>query len=913
MPIYNENLFKNNRKLLLGNLQIIACAGSGKTEFVSERIAFQIKEKIARPEQIVAFTFTDKAAEELKFRVRLKIKELLGHQPDMGDIFIGTIHSFAFKLLQEFVPKYKSYDMLDGNSQLAFLSSMKYDLNLNHMAGSLTKRGHRKSYGQTKEAWVLSTLVKDANIFREEGLSPEDAVSDSFRNAYKEYLDQLEKKKFIDFSGVLFLVVKNLLKKKDVLRKVRDQFKFFTVDEYQDVNPIQEKLIQLVSNQENVCVVGDDDQSIYQWRGADVNNIISFKKSYKDATIHEITVNRRSTEKIIQTADLFIKQNPKRIPKEIKHSEKIAERGDLYKLEFKKQEEEIEWILNKINSLHGTEFKDGSTIRGLKYSDMAILFRTNKEAEEYVKALKEDEIPVIFNGTGGLTQISEIQFIMSILKYISEFDTDTKNEDFLKGQITNEIKLLFSSTKKVKFLNDLKEIKNSYSDKKRISLQELFVEILSLLGIANSNLHQMNEPLLYNLGKFSQAISDFESTRDYVSFNNIKNFIWFLILHGEKNYSSGEADSLAGLVDAVQVMTMHGTKGLGFPVVFLPSHLGREKDAEFGSTFIDQERVDLSRFLNKPEDERRLYYVAITRAKKYLFITTPTIKVGGSRKSQKKSIYEKIPITHFITEDTKDPTKRKKSKEMGMNEDLILPTNYSELAYFLKCGYDYKMRFLFGFNPMLVPALGFGKEVHNLINLLHKNYLDTRKTPTSENLQTLIDYHFYLRYASQNIFQTFKESARRSLDNYLKMFQKDFELSIKTERAFEFEMEGSLVSGATDLLKRSENNSDTLELIDFKTGKPDNDLKEKYELQVQLYTLALQESLSMNIKEAFIHYLDKKENKRESVHVDVKSLEKSRKTIQSAINGIKKSDFQMNPKSEKVCSECDWCKMCPKK
>jgi DNA helicase II / ATP-dependent DNA helicase PcrA len=912
MPIYNQNIFKN-KNFLSGNLQIIASAGSGKTEFVSERIAFQIKEKIAKPDQIVAFTFTDKAAEELKYRVRLKIKELLGHQPDMGDIFIGTIHSFAFKLLQEFVPKYKSYDMLDGNSQIAFLSTLKYELNINHMYGSLNKRGHRKIFGQSKEAWVLSTFIKDANIFREEGLTLDQAVSDSFRKAYKHYLNNLDKKKFIDFSGVLYLLVKNLKKNKDVLKKVREQYKFFTVDEYQDVNPIQEELIQLVSNKENVCVVGDDDQSIYQWRGADVNNIIHFKKRYKDVSIHEITVNRRSTEKIIQTADLFIKKNPKRIPKEIKDSGKKAEKGDLYKLEFKFQEDEIEWILNKIKDLHSTEFKDSSTVRGLKYSDMALLFRTNKEAEEYVKVLKAEEIPVIFNGTGGLTQIFEIQFIISILKCISEFDEDSKKDDFLSSQITKEISSIFTSTKNVKFFREVQKIKEKYSVKIRISLQELFQEILALLGISNSKYHTNYEPLLYNLGKFSQAISDFESTRDYVSFNNIKNFIWFLILHGEKNYSSGESDNLAGLVDAIQVMTMHGTKGLGFPVVFLPSHLGKNKESEFGATFIDQSKVNLSRFLNKPEDERRLYYVAITRAKKYLFITTPSIKVGNSRTSQKKSIYLKIPDTHFITKDLPDPTNRKKSKEFGMNDDLILPTNYSELAYFLKCGYDYKMRFLFGFNPMLVPALGFGKEVHNLINLLHKEYLDTRKTPTSENLQNLIEKHFYLRYASQDIFQTFKESARLSLENYLKMFQNDFELSVKTERAFEFEMEGSLVSGATDLLKRSENNSDTLELIDFKTGKPDNDLKEKYELQVQLYTLALQESLSMDIKQAFIHYLDSKGNMRESVTVDKRSLEKTRKTIQTAINGIKKSDFERNPKEIKVCSTCDWCKICPKK
>jgi DNA helicase-2/ATP-dependent DNA helicase PcrA len=163
MSFYNSELFESRPELLEGNLQIIACAGSGKTEFVSERIAYQIYKGIALPEQIVAFTFTEKAAEELKFRIRSKVKELVGKQPDIGDMYIGTIHAFAFKILQDFIPRYRAYDMLDEISRVAFISSIRYDLNTDHLTGSLSKR-FNKPYGRNKLNWVFNTFIKDSDI-----------------------------------------------------------------------------------------------------------------------------------------------------------------------------------------------------------------------------------------------------------------------------------------------------------------------------------------------------------------------------------------------------------------------------------------------------------------------------------------------------------------------------------------------------------------------------------------------------------------------------------------------------------------------------------------------------------------------------------------------------------------------------
>jgi len=914
MPFFNSKIFKSKSEFLNGNLQIIACAGSGKTEFVSERIAYQIHKKIAKPDQIVAFTFTEKAAEELKYRVRSKIQELMGKQPDIGDMYIGTIHAFAFKILQDFIPKYRAYDMLDEVSRLAFLSSIKKDINIDHLTESLHKR-HKKPFGRNSQNWVFSTFIKDIDLYREEDLDEKAVLCGSFRNAADVYFQKLEEKRFLDFSAILKIAVDTLRKEPDVKENIQNQYKFFTVDEYQDVNPIQEKLIQLISNKQNVCVVGDDDQSIYQWRGADVQNIITFQKRYPKVTIHQLDVNRRSHDAIVKTADQLIRiNNPGRLKKSIKDKGLKADKGDLYKILFQKQEMEIEWIIHKIQSLIGKEFEEGENIRKLKYSDFAFLFRSkSREAMPYIEALRSAEIPVIYAGTGGLFNTEEVASVVQILEYISECERDVVyNDTFLEGVHAN-----FSSAFSLEFKNfktGIEDIKASAKEQKRLSLQVVYANILSMLGLSEESFHQAKDDvMLYNLGRFSQAISDYEGSREYLSYYSIKDFIWFIRLHAENAYDSGNTDAMAGLIDAVQILTMHGTKGLGFPVVFMPSHFRRNWKPEFGPTLLDITQFDSNRFLNHTDDERRIYYVALTRSKKFLFITSAEYKLNGKKRASRSRFFDEISDTHFLTGAISDPTKRNHCQIDGISEEMRFPTSYSELAYYLNCGYDYKMRFIYGFNPELVPALGFGKQVHNVINLLHKEFENTGKIPTEARIVKVVEEHFYLRYASDTVANRLKVGAMKSLKNYVQMWKKDFSLSVKTERPFELEFENSLISGSIDMIKREEGNETVLEVIDFKTGKPENDLMRRYELQVQLYTIAAREALGINTQKALIHFIDTDKNERLPVQTSRDALITAKEELRVAIKGITTASFKRDAKQDKVCKSCDWCNMCPKR
>src|SRR4030042_2629314 len=213
----------------------------------------------------------------------------MGRQPDIGDMYIGTIHSFAFKILQDFVPQYRGYDMLDENSRKAFAVSLKWGngINLPSLYRALQKRGFnynpyfaRNNRGFL-ENWTLNAFLQDVDFYREESLTDGDISSHTFKTSNQVYLNILKERKFMDFSGILRLAVDHMVNDSYIIQQIQKQYKYFTIDEYQDVNPIQEKLIRLVAGQKNVCVVGDDDQSIYQWRGADVENILKFTKDYK--------------------------------------------------------------------------------------------------------------------------------------------------------------------------------------------------------------------------------------------------------------------------------------------------------------------------------------------------------------------------------------------------------------------------------------------------------------------------------------------------------------------------------------------------------------------------------------------------------------------------------------------------------
>ncbi len=914
-------LLKSKPGLTRQHLQIIACAGSGKTEFVSLRVAYLIAEGLAKPENIVAFTFTERAAQELKFRIRSKIRQLIGHQPDIGDLYVGTIHSFCYELLKEFVPGYRVFDVLDEGKRFAFINAHRFDLGYSSLKEWLASEGIHQPFGVMPVTWVLNTFIRGVDIAREEMRPPEEiSRCPDFITSFQKYEEKLKEHRFLDFSSMMAIAVQHLEQDRRLLKEVRKRFTHLTVDEYQDINPIQERLIRLLTGPEtNLCVVGDDDQAIYQWRGSTVDNILTFTKRYKKVFTHHLPINFRSTNQIILCGTKLIQKNKKRLPKKMGDSGKKAEKGDLYKIDFPAQTEEIGFIVERIQHLHGVQWSENNgRKRGLAYSDMAIFFRSVKyDGQPYLEALDEAGIPYAVSGIGGLFEAAEVDVIFSIFAYLGGFKKrwDSKagdGESPEPADIYEQAAEIFHLPTKRQFVKNLEQLHNALQGQRRLQLQGLYGDILMLLGVDDGEYHtDEHEIEMYNLGRLSQAISDYEGTRSYCTFKDIERFCWFIRHYAEGAYDAGAGEDPTRFINAVQIMTLHGAKGLGFPVVFMPYCIERPH-RQTPPGFLDPKTFNFARYSGSVEDERRLFYVGLTRAKKFLFVTTSRQPVGKVKAKRPLQHFSELADECCITAHTADPTKRKRLPSEPSLEEYRFPTSYSELSDYIRCEYDYKMRYVYGFNPIIVQALGYGNQVHNLLNLLHKIAQQTGQVPLEEEAAKLLQEHFSLRYAAREQEETLKRSALRSIHRYLNLWREDFSLSVKTERTFEMDLDNALLTGTIDLLKRENGDSNILEIIDFKTGNDRKD-RDALDLQVQLYTLAAREALDLNVQKAYVHFLDDQKQPRLEVLTTPKQLDLAMRTLADAVQGITTRRFQRNPRSKKSCITCDWEKICPQK
>jgi DNA helicase-2/ATP-dependent DNA helicase PcrA len=915
-------LFDSEPRLSEGNLQIIACAGSGKTDFVSSRIAYLIYKKIAKPENIIAFTFTEKAADELKFRIRKKIRQIIGSQPDVGDMYVGTIHSFCFELLKEYIPRYRGFDVLDEGKRYSFILSISKDLNLSALTEWLVNTKKRLPWWCSKFIWTIDAFIKNVDMIREELTAPEKiSVCDDFTKAFHVYENKLEEKRFLDFSGMMAKTLKYLEEDPKLLSQIRKRYAFITVDEYQDINPIQEKIIKILTvGNNNLCVVGDDDQSIYQWRGSTVDNILTFEQRYPKVYAHHLFTNYRSTDTLISLSSSFISQNTKRLQKIMKSTEKKGESGDIYRIQFYEQKEEIQFIITKINNLIGVEWHENDgNFRGLSYSDIAMFFRSVKnQAKPYLDALDNAQIPYIVSGVCGLMDTPEILTVFFILSYLGDFEPyvnskKLNNENLLQNIFINLQESSFLIKYSLQELFDrLEEYKSRLKEIRRISLQSIYSHLLMMLGVDREEFHQgKNEVDLYNLGHLSQIITDYEISRSYFTYRDLQGLCYFIQNFAQRSYDAGPGEDLILGINAVRVMTLHATKGLGFPVVFMPSCI-EKYDFENDPGFLDPSRFDFSRYEGTDEDERRLFYVGMTRSKKFLFLSAyqkPLKKRGKIKKPSQ--FFTEVNHQFCLNQAIPDTTPRQKVLPEIKLDEYRFPTSYSELSDYFRCEYDYKMRYVYGFNPGIVDALGYGKQMHAILNYLHLKAQEANSIPDfKEAGQYLID-HFYLRYASDTLKKRLLKSALRSLQKYLDLWKEDFTLSVKSERPFEFETGQALISGSIDLIKREPIDEEILEIIDFKTGNARR-MDEELHLQVQVYTIAAQEALNLNVQKAYVHHLDDLHQNRVEILVTPKQLELAHKMIDDSITGILQRRFNRNPRQEQICEKCDWKYLCPK-
>lgn len=774
---------------------------------------------------------------------------------------------------------------------------------------------------------VINRFIESVDIIMTEDIDPDSLSNKHLKESYFKYCELLERDKYLDFSSMIYILVKSLENKKEILEDLNERVKHLVVDEYQDVNRIQERLIKLISiGAKSVCVVGDDDQCIYQWRGSYVDNIISFKERYSKYGVTDIPldVNFRSTKAVVHTARKFIENNTDRLTlKNMTHSDKLIrkyEKGDIIYHHLETEEEEHEFILKKINSLLGTDFTDKKNKPfSLSEGDFAVLVRTNQDLAHIVEYLDSKNVECIAYSGGSIFERKEVLLAMDCLAYLFRCKTyNYKPIPFLED-LEEGYKNVFSHDRYPEsdvdsFVHSLKILKGKVDrifDKEDrdylgdLGLQAIYHEILSCFGAQN---FEFSARYNYNLAVLSTAISDYESVWIRLRASEVEGFFQFAKAYGESNYMDSKfADS--SKINAVKVLTIHKAKGLEFPVVFIPGLVKKRKNKRHNN-FVDKELYDFDRYVGTEEDERRLFYTALTRSEKYIFITSTDWKINKNKNPYKKHPFIDELDFKYISEDMN--LERSNSGYVPrLNHRDLFSTSFSELTTYDRCPHDFELRHVFGYNAGVPAAFGYGTNIHNILNAIHNNFIKTQKIPTENEIDQIFKNMFHLRYATPKIKENMEKGAKKVVKNYVNLQKDEFRKILETEKRFEFVIEDALINGQIDLLKKidEKGNVEEVEIIDFKTENDSSLYRLDHEKQLRLYAIACLESLGLSPQKACVHHLD--EDKRVYVDISKKKLEETKYEIKNGINNILNKKFI--PKVSKNCKNCDYGYICSDK
>ena len=636
-----------------GPVLILAGAGSGKTRVLTTRIGYLMEDKNVKAENILAITFTNKAANEMRERVEETLEGT-----DTKEMWITTLHSCCVRILRKSINKIgynRSFVIYDSPDQITLIKDCMRELDISDKAfdpkyvlscisNAKDKLYSPKKYMQLNEGDISKTKIGEI---------------------YALYQDRLKRNSALDFDDLIMKTVELFNECPDILDFYRNKFRYIMVDEYQDTSKAQYELIKLLAKQhQNICVVGDDDQSIYGWRGADIRNILEFERDYDNVKIVKLEQNYRSTQVILDAANHVIANNTERKRKKLWSDKK---EGQLIKIQLAENEiEEGDFISNTINYMRRYEDRE--------YKDFAVLYRANAQARSVEDALNRAGIP--YNIYGGIKfyERKEIKDIIAYLRVIQNPQDDISLKRIINvprrgiGLRTIEKIEDRASLKEESIYSVLIDIEDNsdISRKARASISE-FVDLMSTLrsftdvytvsqviekildvtGYKDELLKEKNnegEDRLENLQELISVALEFESGSEDKS---LEAFLTSIALNAEPSDDEEQEDR-------VSLMTIHSSKGLEFPVVFLAGM--EEKIFPIARAIQSMRDSDI-------EEERRLCYVGITRAKEELFLTL----------TRKRTLYGRTNpsvASRFIEELPKECIERlnKEQKELSFSK-----------------------------------------------------------------------------------------------------------------------------------------------------------------------------------------------------------------------------------------------------
>lgn len=632
-----------------GPLLILAGAGSGKTSVLTKRVAYLIKERNVSPKNIVAITFTNKAAKEMKERI---IKEV---GKEGYDIQISTFHSFGLRIIKENYEKLgyeKNFTIIDSDDSLMVVKKILKEMGID--STRFNPKFIKNQISSCKNEMV--TPEKYKNLVNDE-------LSDITYKVYKKYQDTLLRNNSLDFDDLLIKPIELFNKYKEVLENYQELFKYVFIDEYQDTNEAQYILSKMISAKyKNICVVGDDAQSIYSWRGANFKNILNFEKDYKNAKVILLEQNYRSTKTILNAANSVIKNNINKKDKNLWTDNSLGEKIKYVRTNDEK--DEASYVTREIRNLVNN---------GVSLDDIAVLYRTNAQSRTIEEGFLNSNIPYKIVGAFAFYSRKEIKDLLAYLKLIYNTKDDVSLmriinypkrkigaktiENLSMDAVLNGTSMfdVISSGKELEFKKLILEMKEK---SEVLSLTETIDMVLDLSGIKSEleSEHTLEADIrLENLNEFKSITKTFEEESGIASLEDFLNEVSLVSdVNDQKNDNSPK----------VTLMTIHAVKGLEYKYVFV---IGMEENI-FPHVNSCEEDGGI-------EEERRLCYVAITRAKEKLYLVN----------ALRRMLYGKTSVnmpSRFINEIDKDlidaPEKKmvnmKFNKKEAFNDDNGLKT-----------------------------------------------------------------------------------------------------------------------------------------------------------------------------------------------------------------------------------------------
>ncbi len=613
-----------------GPCLVIAGAGSGKTKVLTHKIAYLLNEKNIKPWNILAITFTNKAANEMKSRVETLVGEAA------KEIWMGTFHSICVKILRNFIDRIgyeKSFIIFDTSDQKTLVKECLKSLDIDDKM--FTDRAVLSEISNAKNEMLepVQYAMRAGGDYRKEKIA----------RVYAMYQQKLKENNAVDFDDIINLTIKILAENPDVLEYYNDKFKYILVDEYQDTNKSQFTLVtMLAAKYGNITVVGDNDQGIYSFRGADISNILNFEKDFPGTKIIKLEQNYRCTGNILNAANAVIKNNVVKYEKKLWTENDIGELPNFFCGD--NEYDEATYVVEQINRLRREEY--------LKYSDFAVLYRMNAQSRAIEDILRREDIPYKIIGGLKFYERKEIKDIIAYLRLIYN-----PSDNLSLKRIINEPKRGVGKTS----IDNISKL----SDSSNISMYEIiknaadfglnrvfvntrdFIEQMEYLMAKKDEL-KISELIKETLNKtgYTKALENENSVEAETRIQNLEEFLTVAMEFEEESAENSLGEFLEGITlssdidgmedeeDSVTLMTLHSAKGLEFPVVFL---VGMEEGIFPGYKSIGEPK--------ELEEERRLCYVGITRARQYLFLTCAKQRTifGSTTYNAASRFIEEIP------------------------------------------------------------------------------------------------------------------------------------------------------------------------------------------------------------------------------------------------------------------------------